>query len=95
MSDFRYINKVTGTGASITVKPGFKASYVNLMNPSGVCIVEWTQDMASGSGIKQTNGALAYIGSGGVTIGADELTFTIGADADLNALGEPICMLVV
>jgi hypothetical protein len=90
---------VVGTGAAIAVSLGWVPDAVLIMNQNDAGtarpVMLWTGDNASPSALKilaaghtveTANGIARYAGvSGGAAAG-----FTIGADADLNAVGERI-----
>jgi len=96
-----YTGTVTGTGAAINVTTGFVPKYVRLFNVTGICFLEWTEEMAAGKGLKVVDSGtgatdISFISSNGVTPkGAAEadafMGFIIGADTDINVSAEVIC----
>ena len=93
ITDNLHVEKITGTGAAIEVKPGFKPRYIRILNTDGVCTLEWATGMAAAAGYKIVGATQSLISSGGITLAADGLTFTIGADADINVSGESITVM--
>ena len=92
-----YFNTQDGTGASIDIYCGFTPAYVSVVNIESATIeqVEWYTGMADASAIKTVTGTVARtkITSLGITP-LDSATlgkgFRIGADTDVNVLGETI-----
>jgi hypothetical protein len=91
----------TGTGAIIPIVCGFTPSHVRLMNIDGNVSLDWTDDMAAGGGYKIDGGSVdngykvgsEYITTGGITVMTDSdgtRGFYIGADTDINVVGEEI-----
>ena len=93
--DNTHIELKTGTGAAITIKPGFKPSYIKVINIEGLCTLEHTPGkMDAGKGWKQiTAGTGSYISTGGITMNDDGLSFSIGTDADINVSGEDLVVI--
>lgn len=75
---------VTGAGSALDVKkPGFKPSYVRLLNLTKKVQVDFVDTMAAATGQKTVDSGggttdISTISSGGVTLLADG--FTIGTD---------------
>jgi len=93
------IGTVVGTGNLLTISLGFQPDYVEIINVTsalGFEKAEWITGMADLSAYKTiatgvrtkltTTGIGMYTGTAGV----NNEGFTIGADADLNVLGETI-----
>lgn len=106
--DISYSEKVTGTGAAITIKPGFKPSYIKVINVEGLCTLEFVPGaMDAGKGYKVLTGIAAvgegaatvslhsFIASGGITINEDKVSFTIGTDTDINVSGEDLVVVAI
>ena len=81
---------VIGTGAALDVRTvGYRPSVVQLINADSDDKLTWTDKMADASGHKQVKaGGSSFITSNGVTPLSDG--FRLGADADLNAVGETV-----
>jgi hypothetical protein len=92
--DKMHTQKVTGTGAVITVKPGFKPSAIEILNVEGLCSLNYVPDlMDAGYGFKRvTDGTTSFITSGGIEV-VNDLSFTIGTDTDVNVSGEDMIVL--
>lgn len=102
MTNDMYTAKIAGTGAAITVKPGFSPRYVRIINTEGLCTLEWTKDLTDGYGYKILTGINAtadtvslqsLISTGGITPDGDGLSFSIGADTDVNVSGEDLLVI--
>ena len=103
--DNSYKEKVTGTGAAITIKPGFEPSYIKVINIEGLCTLEFVPDaMSAGYGYKVLTGIdsttdtvslHSYITTGGITISEDKVSFTIGTDTDINVNGEDLVVIAI
>lgn len=87
---------IEGTGTALNVQLGFKPSVVTLINQDGLCRLDWCESMGDGKGLKAvTAGTISFIATDGVTpydgtTAGDSAGFTIGADADVNAVAETI-----
>jgi hypothetical protein len=86
-----------GTGASIDIALGWMPDYVEVLNweASDFCEVSWSVGMAAASAIKRLTSTFSKISSLGITVFGTGATdtfkgFRIGADTDLNVLGESI-----
>lgn len=84
-----------GTGALINVDtPGFKPGIVNLYNLVGICVAHWQDSMPDGSMIKTvdsgsgTSDIVNVTATTGITPRANG--FSLGADTDLNVVGEVV-----
>ena len=102
MENYIYTEKVTGTGAVITIDDaGFKPSVVEILNAEGLCTLKHTKDMAAASGYKIKTGidttsadtvsVHSFISSGGVTL--TDRGCTIGTDSDVNVNGEDLYVI--
>ena len=101
---FALTGKVTGTGADITVKVGFKPSHVIATNIINGHTMEWFAGMDADSAIKLTNAtdgtALSVIAYNGVamyngTYGSsgqiqNSPGFILGADPQINVIANDI-----
>lgn len=87
-----FVGSVTGTGAALDVKKvGFRPRNVRVVNVAagGLCYGEWIEGMADASVVKTlTDGTISVPVTLGITPLADG--FTLGADTDLNVLGEVV-----
>lgn len=88
---------VTGTGANIDIDLGWIPSEVRLLNvtASDFCRIHWSSGLANGGGIKTLTSTSTKLSSLGVTpLGAaatdTKKGFRIGADTDMNVVGEVI-----
>ena len=97
--DNMYTTTVEGTGAAITISPGFKPQYIEVINLDGLCLLKWTANMGAGKGFKILTGIdatadtvskMSYISSGGITMDSNERQFTIGTDSDINVNAETL-----
>ncbi len=79
MEKYLHVETITGTGALITVKCGFKPGKVELINITGNLKGTYIQGMAAGSMLKEAASAQSAISSNGITLTDDG--FTIGTDA--------------
>jgi len=100
--DRLHTQKVTGTGAAVTITPGFAPSYIRVINIEGLCTLDYTVAMGAGKGYKILTGINAtadtvslhsLIASGGITVDTDGVSFTIGADTDINVNGEDLIVI--
>ena len=101
MENYIYVEKVTGTGAAISITgAGFKPQMVEIINSEGLCTLKHVAGMAAASGYKVLTGIDAtadtvskhsLISSGGVTL--TDRGCTIGADTDINVVGEDLYVI--
>ena len=78
-----------GTGAEIDISaPGFKPSWVMLINKDDASLSIHMEGMADGSAFQQKAGVSALTGSDCITLDADG--FKVGTNGDLNADGETV-----
>lgn len=79
----------TGTGAELEEKTvGFRPRRVELFNETGLATAVWTDTMSDGKGFKRvTAGTMSEM-----TLGITPLSngFKLGADIDMNVLGEKV-----
>lgn len=79
-----------GTGALLEVRSvGFRPRSLKLINTDGLAEAEWLEGMADGAMAKRvTAGTMTAPTTGGITPLSDG--FSIGTDADMNAVGERV-----
>lgn len=78
-----------GTGAIMSILVGFKPTGIKILNRTQASKAEWDFPMADGSGFKTvTAGTFTYVGVDLITPTYNG--FTLGVDADLNAIGDII-----
>lgn len=95
-----FTGTTTGTGSAINISTGFTPAYVRVVNLVNGTAMEWWYGFASAQSLKTlstgavsnavVNGVSAYAGSSTAAKG-----FTIGADANLNASGQPLYYIAV
>lgn len=98
MEKYIHYEKITGTGAAITITAGFKPSYVEVLNAEGLCLLKHNAAMAAASGYKILTGIdttaadtvskHSFISSGGITL--TDTGCIIGTDTDINVSGEDL-----
>lgn len=102
MENYIYVEKVTGTGAAISITgAGFKPQMVEIINSEGLCTLKHVAGMAAAAGYKIKSGidttsadtvsVHSLISSGGVTL--TDRGCTIGTDSDVNVNGEDLYVI--
>jgi len=91
-----YTGLVTGTGAAINVSMGFVPNYVRVCNITDGIILEWSNTMGAGKGIRHNaTGSHAAVSSNGITASTTSSTFqgiTIGTDG-VNTTGDQLSII--
>lgn len=81
-----------GTGSALNVRTvGFRPRVVEFLNPTGLTVCKWMNQMPDASVMKVFNHdtvQVAYATSNGITPLSDG--FTVGTDADLNTADETV-----
>jgi len=72
----------TGTGANIDVEVNGDPKLVILFDQTQQCLGVHIRGMDAASYFEIDNGAVAYVGAAGITVGTD--TFRIGTDGNIN-----------
>jgi hypothetical protein len=91
-----YTGLTTGTGAAINIEMGFTPNYVRVCNITDSIILEWSNTMGAGKGIKHNaTGVVAAVSSNGITASTSSDTFrgiTLGTDG-VNTTGDQLSVI--